>query len=100
MRTIKRLDIGSVTLYAAILVAIWTFAFGLYYWIMGWIFGAQSWFIDINLVNWTEYTFITFMSIFWRMLINGLGGALSGLLIALFYNAVAGIMGGIKIDLD
>ncbi len=100
MRTIKRLDIGSVALYAAVLVALWTFAFGIYYWIMGWIFGAQSWFINMNLVNWTAYTFQTFMSVFWRMFVNGLGGALSGLLIALFYNAAAGVMGGIKLELE
>jgi len=100
MRTIKRLDIGSMVLYGAVLVAFWTFAFGLYYWIMGWIFGAQSWWIDMNLLNWTEYTFRTFLTVIWRMLLNGVGGALAGLLVALVYNAVAGVMGGIKIDLE
>jgi len=100
MRTIKRLDIGSMVLYGAVLVAFWTFAFGLYYWIMGWIFGAQSWWIDMNLLNWSEYTFRTFLTVIWRMLLNGVGGALAGLLVALVYNAVAGVMGGIKIDLE
>ena len=62
---------------------------------MGWIFGAQSWFIDMNLVNWTSYTLSTFLSVIWRMFVNALGGALAGLLVALIYNAVAGVMGGI-----
>jgi len=100
MRTIKSLNIGSVVLYGAVLVAFWTFAFGFYYWILGWIFGAQSWFIDMNLGISTEYTLRTFLAIIWRMLVNGIGGALAGLLIALVYNAVAGIMGGIKLDLE
>jgi hypothetical protein len=100
MRAIKRLDIGSLVLYGAVLAALWTFAFGLYYWILGWLFGAQSWWIDMNLINWTEYTLRTFLTVIWRMFVNGVGGALAGLLIALVYNAVAGIMGGIKVDLD
>ena len=100
MRAIKRLDIGSVVLYGAVLAAIWTFAFGLYYWILGWIFGAQSWWIDMDLAIWTEYTFRTFLSVIWRMIVNGIGGALAGLVIALVYNAVAGIMGGVKLELE
>jgi hypothetical protein len=100
MRTIKSLNIGSVVLYGAVLAAMWTFVFGLYYWIMGWIFGAQSWWIDMNLVNWSAYTVATFFTVVWRSLINALGGALAGLLVALVYNAVAGFMGGIKIELE
>jgi hypothetical protein len=34
------------------------------------------------------------------MIVNAIGGAFAGLLIALVYNAVAGMMGGIKINLD
>ena len=100
MKAIKKIDISSAVLYGAVLVAFWTLAFGIYYWVAGWIFGAQSWFIDMNLVNWTSYTFRTFLSIFWRMFVNGLGGALAGLLVALVYNAVAGITGGIKLELE
>jgi len=33
-------------------------------------------------------------------LINALGGALAGLVVALVYNAVAGMMGGVKINLE
>ena len=54
----------------------------------------------MNLVNWTDYTFRPFLSVNWRMLVNGVGSALAGLLVALVYNAIAGIMGGIKVDLD
>ncbi len=34
------------------------------------------------------------------MVVNGVGGALAGLLVALVYNAVAGMMGGIKLELE
>jgi len=100
MKTIKSVNVGSFALYGAVLAAFWTFAFGLVYWILGWIFGAQTWWIDMNLVNWSVYSFATFMTIFWRSLINAIPGALGGLLIALVYNAVAGIMGWIKLNVD
>ena len=58
MKTIKSVNVGSFVLYGAVLAAFWTFAFGLWYWVLGWIFGAQSWWIDMNLVNWSAYTFI------------------------------------------
>ena len=100
MRTIKSVGVGSFALYGAILAAFWTFVFGLYYWIMGWIFGAQSWFIDMNLGNWTVYTMTTFGLIFLRAFIAAFGGALAGWVIALVYNIVAGMMGGLKINLE
>ena len=100
MKSIKSVNVGSFVLYGAVLAAFWTFVFGLIYWIMGWIFGAQSWWIDMNLANWTVYNFATFLTVFWRSLINALGGALAGLVVALVYNAVAGMMGGIKINLE
>jgi hypothetical protein len=67
------------------------------YWILGWIFGTQSWWIEMNLGHWTAYTFQT---VTWRSLINAIPGAVAGLLIALAYNAVAGMMGGITINLE
>jgi hypothetical protein len=100
MKAIKSVNVGSFVLYGAVLAAFWTFAFGLYYWVLGWIFGAQSWWIDMNLLNWSAYSFVTFLAVFWRSLINALGGALSGLVVALVYNAVAGMMGGVKINLE
>ena len=100
MKTIKSINVTSLVLYGAVLAAFWTFAFGLYYWILGWLFGATSWWIDMNLANWTAYSVATFMTVIWRSLINALGGALAGLLIALVYNAVAGMMGGIKLNLE
>ena len=100
MRTIKSVKISSLVWYGFVLVAFWTFVFGLYYWILGWIFGAQSWFIDVTLANWTEYTLRTLLSVLWRALLNGVGGALAGLVVALVYNAVAGMMGGIQIELE
>jgi ABC-type Fe3+ transport system permease subunit len=100
MRTIKSVKISSLVWYGFVLVAFWTFVFGLYYWILGWIFGAQSWFIDVTLANWTEYTLRTLLSVLWQALLNGVGGALAGLVVALVYNAVAGMMGGIQIELE
>jgi hypothetical protein len=100
MRTIKSVNVSSFVIYGAVLVAFWTFVFGLFYWILGWIFGAQAWWIDMNLGNWTAYTFATFLSVVWRSLVNALGGALGGLIVALVYNAVAGMMGGVKINLE
>ena len=54
MQTIKSLKISSMVWYGFVLVAFWTFVIGLYYWILGWIFGAQSWFIDVTLASWTS----------------------------------------------
>jgi ABC-type Fe3+ transport system permease subunit len=100
MQSIKSLKVSSMVWYGAVLMAFWTFALGLYYWILGWIFGAQSWWIDMDLAIWTEYTLRTFLSVIWRSLVNAIGGALAGLLIALVYNAVAAIMGGIQLELE
>jgi hypothetical protein len=100
MKTIKSVDVGSFTLYGAVLAAFWTFAFGLWYWILGWLFGASSWWIDMNLGNWTAYTLTTFGLLFLRALLAAVGGALAGLVVALVYNAVAGMMGGLKINLE
>ena len=100
MKAIKSVDVGSFVLYGAVLAAFWTFAFGLVYWILGWLFGAASWWIDMNLVNWSAYSMATFFTVIWRSLVNALGGALAGLLVALVYNAVAGIMGGVKLNIE
>jgi len=100
MKTIRSIDIGKAALYGAVLFAFWTLVIGIYYWILGWAFGAQSWFIDMNLANWTGYTFQTLLAVIWRMFVNALGGALAGLIVALVYNAIAGIMGGIKLEVE
>jgi hypothetical protein len=100
MKTIKKVDIGSIVLYAAVLVAIWTLVVGIYYWLLGWLFGAQSWFIDMNLANWTAFTFRSLLAVLWKMIVNGLGGALAGLVIGLVYNAAVGVMGGIKLEIE
>ena len=100
MKTIKSVNVGSFTLYGAVWAALWTFVFGLVFWILGWIFGAQSWWIDMNLGNWTVYTLTTFGIVFLRALIAAIPGALGGLLIALVYNAVAGMMGGVKLNIE
>lgn len=99
-KAIGRINLGRAALYGAVLVAFWTFVFGLYYWVLGWLFGAQSWYIDMNLVNWTSYTFQTLLTVVWRMFVNGLGGAFAGWFVALVYNAVAGMMGGIVVTLN
>lgn len=100
MKTIKSVNVSSFVLYGAVLAAVWTFAFGLWYWILGWLFGAQSWWIDMNLVNWSVYSISTFFFVIWRSVVNALGGALAGLVVALVYNLVAGIMGGVKLNIS
>jgi hypothetical protein len=100
VKTIKSVNVGSFALYGAILAAFWTCVFGLYYWILGWLFGAQSIFIDMNLGNWTVYSLYTFGLVFLRALLAALGGALAGLVVAWVYNIVAGMMGGIKLNVE
>jgi hypothetical protein len=100
MKTIKSVNVGSFVLYGAVLAAFWTFVFGLFYWILGWIFGAQSWWIDMNLGNWTVYTLTTLGLIILRSIFTAIGGALAGLVVAVVYNAVAGMMGGVKINVE
>ena len=100
MKIIRSISISSAVIYGAVLFAFWTLVIGIYYWLVGWIFGAQSWFIDMNLANWTGYTLSSLFAILWRMLVNALGGALAGLIVALVYNAVAGVMGGTKLKVE
>jgi hypothetical protein len=99
MKTIKSVNVASFVEYGAILSAFWTFVFGLGYWILGWIFGASSWWIDMNLGNWTVYTTYTFFGIFARALLAG-AVCVSRMVVALVYNFVAGMMGGVKINLE
>ena len=40
MKAIKSVDVKSFVLYGAIVAAFWTLVIGIYYWILGWIFGA------------------------------------------------------------
>ena len=100
MKTIKSLDITSFALYGAVLAALWTLVYGLFYWILGWLFGASSWWIDMNLGNWTAYTLATFGMLFLRAILAAIGGAIAGFVVALVYNVVAGVMGGLKINLE
>lgn len=100
MKTIKSVGVGSFVLYGAVWAALLTFIFGLVFWIFGWIFGAQSWWIDMNLGNWTVFSLTTFAMVFLRAVLAAIPGALGGLVIALVYNAVSGMMGGIKLNLD
>ena len=86
-KAIGSIDLGKAALYGFVLVAFWTFVFGLFLWILGWIFGAQAWFIDMNLGIWTTYTLTTALSVIWRALVNGVGGAFAGFFVALIYNA-------------
>ncbi len=100
MKAIKSINVGSAVLYGAILAAFWTLVFGWLYWILGWIFGATSLWIDMNLGNWTVYSMATFIAVIGRALIAAAGGALAGLVVAVVYNIVAGMMGGLKINVE
>lgn len=100
MKVISRFDLGKAALYGAVVAAFWTLVFGIYYWVLGWAFGAQAWFIDMNLGVWTVFTMKTALAVIWRMFVSGLGGAFAGFFVALVYNVIAGIMGGIGVQLD
>jgi hypothetical protein len=100
MKTIKSVNVGSFVLYGAIVAAFWTLVYGWFYWILGWIFGATSLWIDMNLGNWTVYSMTTFIAVVGRALISAAGGALAGLVVAVVYNIVAGMMGGVKINVE
>lgn len=98
-KALGSIDLGKAALYGAVLAGFWTLVFGVAYWILGWLFGAQAWFIDMNLGTWTTFTFATALSVVWKMLLNGAVGAVGGFFVALIYNAVAGIMGGLVFEL-
>jgi hypothetical protein len=100
MKTIKSVNVGSFVLYGAILAAFWTLVFGWVYWILGWLFGATSLWIDMNLGNWTVYSVTTFIAVIGRAIISAAGGAIAGLVIAVVYNIVAGMSGGIKLNVE
>ena len=97
MKAMKSNNGYSAALYGAILAAFWTVAFGWFMWILGWIFSATSIRIDMNLGNWTVYSMKTFIAVTGRALFFAAGGALAGLVVAVLYNLVAGMMGGLKI---
>jgi hypothetical protein len=100
MKTIKSVDTASFVLYGALLAAFWTLVFGFVFWVLGWIFGAASWWIDMNLGNWSVYSLYTFFLVFVRAFFAAIGGAIAGWVVALVYNAVAGMMGGLKVNVE
>ena len=100
VKQIRSFDLGRAALYGAVLAAFWTFAFGVYFWIIAWIAGSASWLVDMNLGIWIEGTLEAGLQILWRMIVNGIGGAFAGFFVALVYNAVAGMMGGLAINLE
>ena len=69
MKTIKSINIRSAVIYSAILAGFWTLVFSVIYWILGWIFGASSAYINMNLGNWTVYTMGTFIAAVGRALV-------------------------------
>ena len=100
MKTIRSVDLRSGVLYGAVLAATVTFIFGTYWWLLGWLRGGQSPLIDWTLGNFASYSFQTLLSVLWAMVVNGIGGAVAGLIVVLLYNTVANFMGGIKINME
>jgi hypothetical protein len=100
MKTIKSVNVGSFVLYGAVLSAFWTLVIGWFYWILGWLFGASSLWIDMNLGNWTMYSVTSFIAVIGRALIAAAAGALAGLVVSLVYNFVANLMGGLQINVE
>jgi len=54
----------------------------------------------MNFINWSIYSLYTFGVVFLRALVAAIPGAIAGWITALVYNAVAGMMGGLKINLE
>lgn len=100
MKSIKSINVASAVIYSAILAGFWTLVFSVIYWLLGWLFGASSAYINMNLGNWTVYTMATFIGAIGRALIAAAIGALAGLVASVVYNLVASMMGGIKIELE
>jgi hypothetical protein len=100
MKKIRSVDVGTLSIYSALLVGFWTLVFGVAYWTLGWLFGARSWWIDMNLGSWSVYTLSTLVYVIAKAIIAGLVGALAGVIGAVVYNLVARQMGGVKIYLQ
>jgi hypothetical protein len=100
VKTIRSVNVISGVLYGAVLAAAVTLVFGVYWWLLGWIRGGQSPLIDWTLGSLTTYTVQVLLSVLWAMVVNGVGGALAGLVATLLYNAVAQVMGGLKISVE
>ncbi len=98
MKTIKSINVKTAVLYSALLAGFWTLVFSVIYWILGWIFGASSAYINMNQGNWTVYTMGTFIAAVGRALVAAAVGALTGLIAASVYNLIESMMGGIKIE--
>jgi hypothetical protein len=99
-KTIRAVNVTSGVLYGAVLAATVTLVFGVSWWLLGWVRGGQSPLIDWTLGSFSAYTFQALLSVLWAMVVNGLGGALAGLVVVLLYNAVAGVMGGLKLTVE
>ena len=77
-----------------------TLVFGGSWWLLGWLRGGQSPLLDWTLGTFSAYTVQALLSVLWTMVVNGLGGALAGLVVVLLDNAVAGVMGGLKLTVE
>jgi hypothetical protein len=93
-------NITSGVLYGAVLAATVTPIFGFSWWLLGWIRGGQSPLIDWTPGSFTSHSVQVLLSVLWSMVVDGTGGALTGLVVDLVYNAVAQVMGGIKISVE
>jgi hypothetical protein len=99
-KTIRAVDLKSGVLYGAVLAATVTLVFGVYWWLLGWIRGGQSPLIDWTLGSFSTYSFQVLLSVLWAMVVNGIGGAVAGLVVVLLYNTVANVMGGLKLTVE
>jgi hypothetical protein len=99
-KAIRAVNLTSGVLYGAVLAATVTLVFGVYWWLLGAIRGGQSPLIDWTLGSFSSYSVQALLSVLWAMVVNGIGGALAGLVAVLIYNAVARVMGGLKITVE
>ena len=99
-KTIRAVHRSSGVRYGAVLAATVTLVFGISWWLVGWLRGAPSPLRDRTLGSFSAYTFQALLSVHWAMVVNGVGGALAGLVVVLLANAVAGVMGGLKLTVE
>ena len=97
MQQIRRISIGSATLFGAVLAGVYVFIGALAFYILE-VFGLIG--EGELLGNFLGLTIGTFIGVLVAGIFAAVVGAIAGFVYAAIYNIVAGITGGIAIDLE
>ena len=96
MKKIRRVSPGSAALFGAVLAGVYVFVIALAIWILE-VVGAIG---DGGFLGeFLGITVGTFLGALFAGIISGVSGAIAGFVYAVIYNAVAGITGGLAIEL-